>query len=896
MTRLRHCLPLLISLVASSITRAGFVEQDGDTTVIHVVLHNWMFPNPSKTDTPTRANAAAVNAFRKSFPDRFAKQYRERYQADPKTYGDFNWDNVRVQLHNFSGIRIPGMESDLLAIAGEVAPDVIYVNFRKSSTYIEEGFLAPLSQLMRDSRLPPTDNPILKRITQRDGETYMIPYGGMMAAVLLYRKDLFDQAGVAYPDANWTWEDMHRACRRIADPQRGIYAIRYKLGADAAWYWTPMLRGMGADLLRQDSGGKWQVAFNSREAAEALDFYITLNTEAWSDAEDRPQRGYAWRDASSAYELWTSGRIAMAQGYFEGDLMASINPDITGIAPVPLSPKGLRKGELNHRMLGLFSGIKQPAVRDAAWEFIRYFDSEEAQRIKTRVMVEGGMGRFVQPDLLEKFGYSEMVRLAPKGWVETYRIAFETGEPEPWYKHSNIAYSLLDPPLNDGIALGLAGELPEEREERLAVLQNMLGRAAAKAQVKMLGEVSPQTKWVQRITAFLFLLLVIAAFSIVLRVIFKAFSPLAKAGTKPNWEFRRCRSAYLLLLPAVLTILLWQYVPLLRGSVMAFQDYKLLGESKFIGLDNFGEVLWDTDWWASVWAALRYSLLIIALTFLPPVGLAILLQEVPRCKVLFRTIYYLPAVVTGLVLIYLWKSFYGESDAGALNTLLRKIPAAGYLLIGLGLFLICYLFSLRLHLHKSRLPGLLFFGAGLVLAWTCLKIPLPVMNLDHLSWSEKLFGIDVLPPRAWLTQPETAMLACVLPLIWAGMGPGCLIYLAALKGIPDAYYEAADIDGATFPDKILFIVFPILKPLLIINFVGVFIGSWFYSEANILAMTGGAAGTRVAGLEIFFQAFTLLKFGPATAMAWILGLLLIGFTMWQLRILARVEFKTTGGD
>jgi len=134
----------------------------------------------------------------------------------------------------------------------------------------------------------------------------------------------------------------------------------------------------------------------------------------------------------------------------------------------------------------------------------------------------------------------------------------------------------------------------------------------------------------------------------------------------------------------------------------------------------------------------------------------------------------------------------------------------------------------------------------------------------------------------------------VIPMVWAGMGPGCLIYLAALKGIPDDYYEAADIDGANFLDKILFVVFPTLKVLIIINFVGVFISSWYGATGNILVMTGGGANTEVAGLHIWYKAFTYLKFGPATAMAWMLGFLLIGFTLHQLKILARVEFRAAG--
>ena len=60
--------------------------------------------------------------------------------------------------------------------------------------------------------------------------------------------------------------------------------------------------------------------------------------------------------------------------------------------------------------------------------------------------------------------------------------------------------------------------------------------------------------------------------------------------------------------------------------------------------------------------------------------------------------------------------------------------------------------------------------------------------------------------------------------------PGCP------HGIADDFYEAADIDGATFIDKILFVVIPILKPLLIIQFIGIFIRSW-ENTAMIMVMT-----------------------------------------------------------
>jgi multiple sugar transport system permease protein len=160
----------------------------------------------------------------------------------------------------------------------------------------------------------------------------------------------------------------------------------------------------------------------------------------------------------------------------------------------------------------------------------------------------------------------------------------------------------------------------------------------------------------------------------------------------------------------------------------------------------------------------------------------------------------------------------------------------------------------------------------------------------------KLGALFVFPrePYRWLTDPKTAMLSCVIPMIWAGIGPGCLIYLAALKGIPEDYYEAADLDGANFVDKILFVVFPILKPLILINFIGVFIASWYGAEGNILPLTAGEGDTEVAGLHILYKAFRGQKYGEATAMAWVLAFMLIGFTVFQLRTISKLEFRTTG--
>jgi multiple sugar transport system permease protein len=282
----------------------------------------------------------------------------------------------------------------------------------------------------------------------------------------------------------------------------------------------------------------------------------------------------------------------------------------------------------------------------------------------------------------------------------------------------------------------------------------------------------------------------------------------------------------------------------------------------------------------------------MGLTFLPPLLLAILLQETPWGRLFFRTIYYVPGVVSGLVVILMWKLFYEESEFGLLNAVVMNIPALAHLLVGGFFAVLCLGLTRRLLRQSSGSFALLTAGASLLFAWTGWRLASEIFG--------QVDGIHIFAtlkePVRWLSSPETAMFACVLPLAWAGMGPGCLIYLAALKGIDEESYEAAELDGAGFLDKVLFIVVPRLKPLIMINFIGVFISAFFHAEANILAMTGGGADTNVAGLYIFQQAYIYLRFGPATAMAWLLGVMLIGFTLWQLRMLVKLEFKTTGDD
>ena len=105
------CLPL----------QAGRVRVENGAPVVELVIHNWVLPDATRSDPMSRANLAVVQAFRERYPDMVRERYAERYRADPRTYGEYDWDRIQVEPRKFTGIKVEGVESDLLAIAGGVA-------------------------------------------------------------------------------------------------------------------------------------------------------------------------------------------------------------------------------------------------------------------------------------------------------------------------------------------------------------------------------------------------------------------------------------------------------------------------------------------------------------------------------------------------------------------------------------------------------------------------------------------------------------------------------------------------------------------------------------------------------------------------------------------------------
>jgi hypothetical protein len=266
---------------------AGRIEDRDGQTVIY--LRSDVLPDPSDPSTYSQAEVAGVQEFKRQFPRIFAEKYRARYEADPATYGRHNWANVSVELERFTGIQVAGAEVDLLAIAGGVAPDVLYINFRKSDNYIrnnflypldrpEDGYLSGMTQEEIDFRINEKLWPVIQRKgPQGEKHVWAIPWGGALGKVLLFRKDLFDQKNIPHPTAKWTWDDMLAAARQLTDPRNGVYGLQLSRGKHESWYWVTYLWSAGGEVMEYDEDSdEWRCVFGSRAAAEALDFYTRL--------------------------------------------------------------------------------------------------------------------------------------------------------------------------------------------------------------------------------------------------------------------------------------------------------------------------------------------------------------------------------------------------------------------------------------------------------------------------------------------------------------------------------------------------------------------------------------------------------------------------------------------
>lgn len=280
---------------------------------------------------------------------------------------------------------------------------------------------------------------------------------------------------------------------------------------------------------------------------------------------------------------------------------------------------------------------------------------------------------------------------------------------------------------------------------------------------------------------------------------------------------------YAFIAVALLIYALFTAYPVVSAFIISFQEYKPLG-STFIGWTNYAETFTDSLFWKSIRNTVVYTFLTVPVNLVLSFAVAILIFPLRKwLQTVFKAVYYLPAVASGVTLSVVWLWIFDPMPSGILN--------------------------------------------------------------QFIGW----FGAD---NQNWLGSSKTAMFSLVLMSWLSSHGTSIVIYVAALIGIDDSYYEAAELDGASFLQKLWYIVIPFLKPTTLFLFVTGVIGS-FQVFQNAFLMTGGGPdnATTMVGLLIFNNAFKYFEFGEAAAQSLILAAIIAVISLIQFRLMGKnVEY------
>ncbi len=158
-----------------------------------------------------------------------------------------------------------------------------------------------------------------------------------------------------------------------------------------------------------------------------------------------------------------------------------------------------------------------------------------------------------------------------------------------------------------------------------------------------------------------------------------------------------------------------------------------------------------------------------------------------------------------------------------------------------------------------------------------------LFNTDFglIDYGLSFLGVKAIP---WLSSTVWAMPAVIIMAIWKHLGYNMIIYLAGLQGIPSTLYEAAAIDGANPWNAFRFITVPLLTPttffILVISIINSF---QVFDLAFILTRGGPGNATNTVVMDVYNQAFQFFQMGYAAAIAWILFLIIMAFTLIQWR-------------
>jgi multiple sugar transport system substrate-binding protein len=277
----------------------------------------------------------------------------ERLQQIVDTYNEQNPD-VHVTLS-----QVPDYDTKLqVSIAGGSPPDVFYVDAFKFFDYQTAAAL--------DSGNDKIENPDGFVPNLRDAfvaeDQFYCPPKDFSTLALEYNTAMFDAAGLEYPTADWTWEDLEAAAEALTDADAGVYGM--VITPDLA-RWLAFLYQAGGSVYNEDAT---EMTINSPEALEALNFYAGLVEKGFAAEPSSVSTGWPG-------EAFGQGKAAMViEGNWIMSYLKDQFPDLAfGVAELPAGPA--QKATLSFTVC--YAAPANGAHLEESWDLINFLTGEE---------------------------------------------------------------------------------------------------------------------------------------------------------------------------------------------------------------------------------------------------------------------------------------------------------------------------------------------------------------------------------------------------------------------------------------------------------------------------------------------------------------------------------------
>ncbi|WP_213618859.1 carbohydrate ABC transporter permease [Paenibacillus sp. J22TS3] len=304
---------------------------------------------------------------------------------------------------------------------------------------------------------------------------------------------------------------------------------------------------------------------------------------------------------------------------------------------------------------------------------------------------------------------------------------------------------------------------------------------------------------------------------------------LAPTPGKPGVRARRKKLSndgkwgLLMVAPYLIHFIVFVLGSLLASLYFSFSDYDILNPPKWTGLDNYTKLFNEPIFWKSLGNTLYFAVLFVPLQTILALILATALNQKLKGLKLFRLAHFLPVISSWAVILYVSDTFF-NTRFGLANDLLTRMG---------------------------------------------------------------------LSPQTWLQDPHLVIPLLVLIAVWKGIGYIMVIFLAGLQNVPSDVYEAAEIDGAGTLKKFFHITVPLISGTTFLVIVLSTI-STFQAFEQIYVMTGGAQDATAAGgpnnsslvlmIYLYREGFSFLRMGYASAIAWVLFVILFVLTIIQVTL------------